>query len=99
MLRRDVHRALPVHDLLAEDADWDAETWAMEPDGLEALARTLEWLCERLTSDFEFFAAWPPECIDTTVTLSIQDLAAIVRGSRIGTKTRYLVRFGDLSQQ
>jgi hypothetical protein len=33
-----------VHELLTDAADWDAETWDMDPTGLERLAVTLEWL-------------------------------------------------------
>jgi hypothetical protein len=37
-----------VHDLLTEEADWDAETWDMDPDGLEELAATLARLFAQL---------------------------------------------------
>ncbi len=63
----------------------------MEPKGLEKLAVTLGWLNNELPQGFEFFAAWPPDGIDTTVDESIDELAALVRESRIGTWSRYRV--------
>lgn len=89
---RGARLALPVHDLLTEEADWDAPTWDLDPGGSESLARTLEWLCVRLDSSFEFFAAWPPEDIDHALEMSIEQLAALVRGNLIGARTRYIVR-------
>lgn len=89
---RTPYLALPVHDLLTEDADWDAAAWDLDTGGSHRLAATLEWLDEQLSGGFEFFAAWPPESIDTVVDVSITELAQIVRGGKVATRTRYLVR-------
>jgi len=87
----DAYLALPLHDLLTDDADWDEPAWTMEPKGLAELAVTLGWLHGQLPQGFEFFAAWPPDDIDTTVDVSIDELVALVRESRIGTRSRYRV--------
>ena len=76
--------------LLADDADWDADTWAMDPAGLERLTGTLEWLCGRLPGDFTFEAMW--ESPKGEADVSRQELLAIVRAGRIGNNIVYRVR-------
>jgi hypothetical protein len=78
-----------VHGILAEDADWNAVTWAMDPAGLERLAETLEWLYPHLPGGFSFEALWGEEPIEQVVTRA--ELLHVVRAGRIGTRMRYHV--------
>jgi hypothetical protein len=79
-----------VHNLLTDQADWDAETWDMDPQGLEELAATLDWLFEQLRGDVTFQTTWS-DPIEHHVRLSRGDLLAIVPKSEIGTRRRYYV--------
>ena len=83
--------AIPsVHQSLAEDADWNAVTWSMDPAGLERLAVTLEWLYDELPGEFTFEARWgSEEPIEKLV--SRVELLRIVRAGQIGTRSRYRV--------
>jgi hypothetical protein len=88
--RRDASLAIPaVHFILTAEADPDALTWAMEPDGLERLAATLEWLFERLPGELTFEALSGAEPGEQVVTRA--ELLRLVRAGRIGTRTRYHV--------
>jgi hypothetical protein len=88
--RRGASLAIPaVRGILRDEADPDAVTWAMEPDGLERLAATLEWLFERLPGELVFEALSGAEPGEQVVTRA--ELLRIVRAGRIGTRTRYHV--------
>jgi hypothetical protein len=79
-----------MHDLLTDEADWGAVAWAMDPAGLERLARTLEWLYDELPGEFTFEARWGnEELIEKLV--SRPELLRIVRAGQIGTRSRYRV--------
>src|SRR5207248_1117375 len=47
-----------VHDLLADSADWNAETWDMEPAELPRLVRTLEILFVQIPEEFAVQVTW-----------------------------------------
>jgi hypothetical protein len=84
------HLSIPaVHDLLTDNADWDAMTWDMDPAGLERLAVTLQWLYDELPGEFTFEALWGEEPIEKLV--SRPELLRIVQAGQIGTRTRYRV--------
>jgi hypothetical protein len=84
------HLSIPAaHDLLTDDADWNAMTWDMDPAGLERLAVTLEWLYDELPGEFTFEALWGEEPIEKLVSRT--ELLRIVRAGQIGTRTRYRV--------
>jgi hypothetical protein len=78
-----------VHDLLTDEADWNAMTWGMDPAGLERLALTVEWLEEELPGEFTFEALAGEDPIEKRV--SRPELLRIVRAGQIGTRTRYRV--------
>jgi hypothetical protein len=78
-----------VHDSLADEADWNALIWAIEPEGLERLARTLEWLYSELPGEFTFETSWGDEPIEKLV--SRDELLRIISAGRVGTRTRYRV--------
>jgi hypothetical protein len=77
------------HELLTDEADWNAMTWDMDPAGLERLAVTLEWLHEELPGEFTFQALAGEDPIEKRV--SRPELLRIVRVGQIGTRTRYRI--------
>jgi hypothetical protein len=79
-----------VRRMLDDDADRHAMTWSMDPDGLERLALTLEWLYDELPGPFTFEATWmTEEPIEKLV--SRPELVRIVRAGQLGTRERYRV--------
>ena len=81
------------HDLLTDDADWDAPTWAMDPVGLERLATTLSWLYDNIPGDLTFEAVWGS--IKNELPVNRDQLLAIVRAGEIGNGTVYRVAARD----
>ena len=77
------------HDLLTDDADWDAPTWAMDPVGLGRLAVTLEWLYGALPDGFTFEAMWGKPKGESVV--SPDQLLQVVRSGQIGNNIVYRV--------
>jgi hypothetical protein len=78
--------------ILADDADWDAPTWAMRAELLPNLEVTLRSLCEHIPEGFGFVAAWVGDRIDREVDVSCNQLIEIVRSSGLNGRTRYRVR-------
>jgi hypothetical protein len=77
--------------LLADDADWDAATWAMRPDVREPLAQTLATLLAGLPGGATVEAFWVGERAAGERPVSPAELAAIARAGALGTHTRYVV--------
>ena len=77
--------------LLAENADWDAEVWAMRSDVLEPLARTLSSLAEAGPEGMVVEALWQGEKSEREERVTPRELAALALRSGLGTHTRYLV--------
>jgi hypothetical protein len=87
---RDVSLLIPgVHEILTDDFDFDSITWDMDAQGLEHLARTLEWLYQELPGPFTFEALWGEDPIEKRV--SRPELLRLVRACQIGTRTLYRV--------
>lgn len=78
-------------DLLSDDAEFEAETWALESMRLPALAQAVEVLgkeCKR----FSFVAQWlNGETPRQTRALSRSALAELVRENRVGNNVLYVV--------
>jgi hypothetical protein len=77
------------HDLLTDDADWDAPTWAMDEAGLGRLVATMQWFYERFDGDFTFEAMWGTP--KGEVAVSRQELLDTIRAGRIGNNVIYQV--------
>jgi len=81
--------------LLSDQADWDADTWAMRPEILEQLARTLQILGEDGPPNLSVQALWVGETPGETVRVTTATLVTLARSSRLGTRTRYELSRGD----
>ena len=78
--------------MLTDNADWNASTWDMREDVLDALAESLLTI-ERLAGNgFVFEALWVGDRPTAEQRVTIDDLADRVRGNQVGTKVRYVVR-------
>lgn len=75
--------------LLSDDADWNAATWAMRPEILERLARTLQILADEGPSTLFLEALWVGETPVATTRVTAAELVMLARSSRLGTRTRY----------
>ena len=80
-----------LHDLLTDDADWNADTWDMNQSGLDALASFLELFSQKIGKDFSFQAIWAGDKVEVNRELTTGELVQIVRSNNIGTKTNYIV--------
>lgn len=77
--------------LLNDDADWNAESWAMRPEARAALARTIEVLATQGPSHLTIQALWIGENSQEEVSVNPSELVALAAAGRLGTRTRYLV--------
>lgn len=75
--------------LLAEDADWGADAWAMRPEILEPLARTLLAVSEAGPNGMTVEALWQGEKAEREESVAPTELASLARRSALGTHTRY----------
>ena len=85
--------------LLSDQADWNAETWAMRPEILERLASTLQVLVEEGPPNLSVQALWFGETPGETVRVTAARLVALARASGLGTRTRYELSRGDAGEQ
>jgi hypothetical protein len=83
-----------VHDLLAESADWNADTWDMEAAELHRLVRTFEILFDQIQEQFAVEVMWAGDVPAEEHDVSREELLDIVRRGRLGTKVRYRVQAG-----
>ena len=81
-----------VHDLLADSADWNSETWDMDPERLPELARTLEILFAQIPEELAVEVAWIGVEATDESAVSRGEMLDIARHGKIGTRTRYRIR-------
>jgi hypothetical protein len=79
-------------DLLSDEADWGAPTWAMTRDGIARLAEASLRLFERLSSPVVIQALWEGDEAETEESMTREDYLGILEAGALGTRTRYLVR-------
>ena len=77
--------------LLAEDADWDAASWAMRPEVREPLARTLHALAAAVPDGAVVEALWVGDRPALERAVTPAELAGLAREGGLGTRTRYVV--------
>ena len=81
-----------VHDLLADSADWNAQTWDLEADAMPRLARTFEILFDQIPEEFAVEMMWAGEEAPEERLVSRQQMLDIVRQGRFGTTVRYRIQ-------
>ncbi|HVO02432.1 MAG TPA: hypothetical protein VMT54_09535 [Candidatus Cybelea sp.] len=79
------------HDALANNADWNAPYWSMNPDALPQLESEVRTLHKLSASDTLLSALWAGESATERISLSLDDMAAIIRAGKIGTRSQYRI--------
>jgi hypothetical protein len=79
-------------DLLADDADWNASTWSMTPEGVATLTRVWIRLFDRFPGEVVAEVIFAGDRAEVEESLTRDEFLAIVKSGAIGTKTRYFVR-------
>lgn len=96
--RRFLFRAEPpsllswgVHDLLVDPADWNADTWYLEPSEMPRLVRTFEILYEQIPEEFGVEVAWVGDEPARERRVFRPRMLEIVRSGRFGADIRYRI--------
>jgi hypothetical protein len=76
--------------LLSDSADWNAETWALEPKVLDGLSRVLRLLSDE-AGGFAFQALWIGDKPKTRSESSLRELLSDVQQNCVRNKHVYLV--------
>ena len=89
-----------VHDLLADSADWNAETWDMEAAELPRLVRTFQILFKQIPEEFAVEIMWVGDEAKEERAVTRAQLLDIARRGKFGTAVRYCVEASssDLSK-
>jgi hypothetical protein len=88
---RPVGFALRACDLLSEEADWDADTWAMKPEAVPKLTDAFTWLLDKVDGEVTVEALWDGDAATGEKRTSRAAFLDIVRDGALGTKTRYVI--------
>ena len=80
--------------LLSDDADWNAEVWAMRREVLERLAVTIERLVDAAPDGLIVEALWIGDVPERTIAVTAAEFGELARTSRLGTHTRYEITGG-----
>jgi hypothetical protein len=62
------------HDILSEEADWDAPEWDFDPAGLDRLENTLGRISDLLPEEFTLEACWGGDKPQTEVVMTRDEL-------------------------
>ncbi len=92
LLRRHTPR-LAIHacDLLSDEADWNAPSWAMSEDGRGRLSGGLARLFAEMPGELTVAALWDGDRADMDTSISRDELLSLISANALGTKTRYVV--------
>jgi hypothetical protein len=80
-------------DLLADSADWNAETWDMPAETAHALSATLGALLSAIGTETTVEVLWEGDGVSRTESVPLDDFLDTVSASRLGTSTRYQVKY------
>jgi len=78
-------------DLLAEDADWDAPTWAMTPEAIDELALAWRAVFAEAPDVVTVAAIWSDDAVRAEAALTRNEFLDLSATGRIGTHTRYTI--------
>lgn len=80
-----------LHDMLTDDADWNAEYWDFRRPDLEKFAEKIAKLYAVSNGGFTFQAIWSGDKHSKTEYLSLNEFLETIKTNRIGTRTKYVV--------
>ena len=78
--------------MLADDARWDSETWALRSEATTKLAEAMRWVAEHAGGPWTFEARWDLPVESRGVTRA--ELLDIIARGAIRIRTRYVVGQG-----
>jgi hypothetical protein len=81
-----------LHQLLGDDADWNAPTWTFQDELIPDYCTNLLNLFNSTAEGFSFQAVWVGENPKTTQQVTIDELIFLLKNNKLGTKTKYVVR-------
>jgi len=82
------------HDILGDDADWNAPTWRFEPAHLHRLVATVRRFYELLPEEFTLLAAWVGEEPLREESVTRAALLSIIEANELGNRVLYRVAAG-----
>jgi hypothetical protein len=82
------------HELLSDEASWDAPAWAMVPELLPSFAAAIRILGQELPQGFVLRATWEGSEVRHEKVLDAEALADLALASQLNEFTRYRVPAG-----
>ncbi len=82
---------LNLHDLLSDDADWNADYWLFEEHKLGDISDRIKMIYDDSLKGFIFTSLWAGDCIEKRLKVSIDTFLKLIRDNKIGTKTEYKI--------
>jgi len=81
---------IDMHDLLTDDADWDAEYWDFYPEQLLEYSKVLSEIIKASSKGITFQALWAGEKATEVIELSEKELLNLVKSNKIKTTAKYI---------
>ena len=81
---------IDMHDLLTDDADWDAEYWDFYPEQLLRYSTTLNEIIKASSKGITFQALWAGEKANEVIELTDKELLNLVTSNKIKTTAKYI---------
>lgn len=77
--------------MLTEAADWGQPYWKIRPEVRPLIAYTVERLASSIKEPFVFKTLWVNDRPKQSMTVTVAELAELIRADMIGQKTKYNV--------
>jgi len=81
---------IDMHDLLTDDADWDAEYWDFYPEQLLQYTKMLNEIIKASSKGITFQALWAGENATEVIELTDKELLNLVNSNKIKTSAKYI---------
>ena len=81
--------------LLADDADWNAATWALRADVVPKAVATLRTLIEQGPATLRVSALWLGDRPEQVEHVDANQFLSRISGHGLGTKTEYVVKIAN----
>ncbi|GJL75175.1 MAG: hypothetical protein NMNS02_12810 [Nitrosomonas sp.] len=86
-----------LHDLLTDDADWNANYWDFDLNRVRHFVLKVSAIYSNSTEGITFAAIWPPDDVEKTESVSFEQLSEYFLSNHIGTRTKYIVKKARLT--
>lgn len=82
---------IAAHDIPSDSADWNADKWLFESEGLIRFEKTLSRLYELLPEEFTIEACWGGDAPKKSESITRPELLTLLSLNRLGNRVRYRV--------